>query len=436
MLHRHPTVPGKGGPIQVAAWAMVLLSVVAVLLGLRTIILGDSANSRLATVESLVHHGTWRIDRPEGQPRSVFEAGSVDKVFVNGRLLSSKPPLLPLAMAAEYYVLNKALGWTLDGRDSLKRVVQALTFTFMVLPHVILAIYFLLLLNLFIVEPWQRLLPLGALLWGTQLTGFAAQINNHTPAAALLLVAVYYALGVGSGKLAPHPLRFAAFGLAGGLVFTLDMPLTIYIALSGLYLIYRFPRQAMLWGGLGMAVPLVLHFALMASLTGSPLPVQTRKEVYLYESAPWRNPGGLDGLNEPKGLYAFHLLFGRFGTFLLFPVLTLGLAGTALAAIRRDVPLRGWILGAFAAFTVLTLYYIQSTTNYGGASYGFRWHIGSMPLLLLMALPVFERMKKGWHLALYALLMAVSLYSAWECYRQPWGEQHEWTCRLLFGNAY
>src|SRR5690606_13368756 len=127
--------------------------------------------------------------------------------------------------------------------------------------------------------------------------------------------------------------------------------------------------------------PLLIHFSIMYEVTGSVLPVQTRKDVYLHESAAWRNPGGLDGLNEPKGTYAFHLLFGRFGTFLLFPVLLVGLAGPALALWKSDAPARGWILAGFAAFVALTLYYIQSTNNYGGAAYGFRWHLGSMPIL-------------------------------------------------------
>jgi hypothetical protein len=161
-----------------------------------------------------------------------------------------------------------------------------------------------------------------------------------------------------------------------------------------------------------------------------------RYELYLYEGSYWRNPLGIDALNEPKGTYLFHMTFGRFGTFLLFPVLTLGLAGAVLALLRKDVLYRGWILAGALCFTALTAYYVQGTDNYGGAAYGFRWHIASMPLLLLMADPIWERLRRPWHWAAIIALLAVSAYSAWECAQAPWGANHEWTARLIFGPAF
>ena len=213
----------------------------------------------------------------------------------------------------------------------------------------------------------------------------------------------------------------------------MDMPTTIYAAAAAAVLAWRFPRQALLWAPLGALAPLAVHFAGLWLATGDLRPVQMRGDVYLYESSYWRNPLGIDALNEPRAVYLFHITFGRFGLFLLFPALLAFVWGVT-ETLRR-----GPSEGRFAAFlgvccfVVLTAYYVKSTNNYGGASYGFRWHIGSVPVLLLLSVPIFARMRSraGW--MLLGLAAAVSAYSAWECMQGPWGLGNEWTSRLLFG---
>jgi hypothetical protein len=103
-------------------------------------------------------------------------------------------------------------------------------------------------------------------------------------------------------------------------------------------------------------VPLLVHFVAMLVSTGSILPVQLHPDWYMYESAYWRNPGGVDALHEPKGTYLFHMTLGRYGTFALFPVLALGVAAL-LPALRapRDAASRFALAGALA-FAILTAY--------------------------------------------------------------------------------
>lgn len=415
---------------------LILASFLYVLSALHSVVLGDSAASRLATVYSLVHDGTWFIDRPLEEPPNPFAGRTIDKIVLDGRVLSTKPPLLPLAMTGEYIVLRGVLGWDLQNPDDWKPVIQSMIVLLIALPYAIGLVFFARLLRLLIADPVRRWLPLAALAFATQLPGFATQINNHSPAIAGLMVALYLSIGLSTGKLAPAWYRFFAFGVAGALVFTLDMPLTIFIAAAGLFLLWKFPKPAALWVGAGMLPLLALHFGVMMYVTGSPLPVQMHKELYLFEASAWRNPGGLDALNEPKGTYLFHMTFGRFGIFLLYPILLLGLLG-CLFAMRRDMARwRPYYLAGVFCMLVLLAYYVQGTNNYGGAAYGFRWGMGAMPVLLLMGIPVFKRIQKPWAWGAVALLLAVSLYSAWECYRAPWGACHEWTCRWLFGAPY
>ncbi len=400
---------------------------------LRVVVLGDSANSRLATAFSLVHYGSWYIDDEGGAKPNPFEPGTVDKVERDGHRMSTKPPVLPLLMTAEYAAMYHLLGWRLDVREEARTVVRVMVFTLMLLPVVLGLLAFGACLSLLGASDWTRAYLVAALALGTQVAGFAGHINNHTPAAAMLCVAAWCALGPLLGKAPASAWRFAGFGLAGGLVFTFDLPETIYIALLGLVLLWRFPKQAVLWGGLGLAVPLVAHFAAMLASSGSILPVQLHPDWYMYESAYWRNPGGVDALHEPKGTYLFHMTFGRYGTFALFPVLVLGLLAL-LPALRnpRDLAAR-FALGGGIAFAILTAYYVLKTNNYGGVAYGFRWHLASAPVLLAMSLPLMNRLRGYWTVPLLVALLAVSGYSAYECFQAPWSKDREWTARLLFG---
>lgn len=422
--------------IRVVEATIILVACLIALWGVRTIVLGDSLSSRLATVESLVHEGTWHIDRAPGETRSRFEAGTVDKVRLDGHLLSTKPPILPLLMTAEYWVMCHVADWRLDDGTHLKLIIQIMIVTLSVVPFALALVFFSRTLALLATPGLVRLVLLFMLAFGTQLIGFAPTLNNHVPAAAAVVVALYIAIAIGTGKRAAAPWRFVLFGVVVGLLFTLDMPVTIYAAFAGLYLLAHYPRRAVIWGGLGLALPLGVHFCVMWISTGSPLPLQLRGELYLYEGSPWRNPLGIDGLNEPVLTYLFGMTFGRNGTFLLFPVLLLGVAGTLVALHDKSMRERHGILAGMVAFLILTAYYATRTNNYGGEAYGFRWHLASMPVLLTMAAPMLSRWRSARRWVLVALLTVVSVFSAWECFQHPWSANTEWTARYLYGPSY
>lgn len=396
---------------------------------------GDTVTSRLATVYALVHDGTWRIDRPADLPPNPFEPLCVDKVMVDGRLVSSKPPLLPLLMTGEYVLLRDLAGLNLDNRDDLRPILNFMVLTLCQASFVVGMAFFAATVALFVRDPLRAAVPVALLGFATPLPGYAQQLNNHTPAAAALMAALYFALALGTGRRPPSPWRFAAFGFCAALVFALDLPTVIFAALAGVWLAWRFPRQALLWGPVGALLPLCAHFGGLWLATGDLRPVQMRGGTYLYESSYWRNPLGIDALNEPRAVYLFHITFGRFGLFLLFPALLAAVWGVGETLRRGPSSLRIPVALVVCAFLVLTAYYLKSTNNYGGASYGFRWYIGTVPVLLLLGLPLFKRLRSplGW--AALACAGAVSAYSAWECLQAPWGTGHEWTCRLLFGPA-
>ncbi|MDP7640514.1 MAG: hypothetical protein QGG73_12515, partial [Candidatus Hydrogenedentes bacterium] len=416
---------------------------------------GETANSRLATVLALTEHGTWYIDRPAGGEPNYFEQRTIDKVVfekpvevdaeeggkprVERRTLSSKPPILPLLMTAEYVALNRLLGLDLLVVGDRDVIVRWMSLTLIACAFILTLIFFSRTLRLFIDDPMARIVCLCALAFCTQLWGYSTNMNDHVPGACMLTVCLYFALGLGSGKLDPAPWRFLAFGITGGLVATLDMPGGIFVLIAGVYLIRRFPKlnTFWIWTSVGALLPLGAHFAIMVATTGGISPVQMNKELYLYEASYWRNPRGIDALNEPLLTYLFHMTFGRFGQFSLYPITFAGIIALAMAGLKENTPYRDQILAGGAGFLILTLYYAICTDNYGGEAYGFRWYIVATPPLLLMAAPLLQQIRERWVWIAVALVMGVSFFSAWECADMPWGPKNAaWTCRMIFGPAY
>ena len=439
MRNADPKNPNGHG-VRFVEWLVVAVAAVVVLWGTPPRPYGELAVSRLATIYSLTHYGSFYLDAPEGAPPNPF-ADTIDQVMVkgrrvgagvaDGRMVSSKPPVLPLIMTAEYLVLNKVAGWDLDNEADVPRIVRFMTLTLVGAAYVVALVFFVRLLRLMKIPPAGRIVMLAALAFGTQLWGFGAVLNNHVPAAAMLLVALYSAAGLGTGALAPTGWRFFVFGLASGLVAVLDVPSGIFGFFAAVYLVAKCPGKTLTWALAGAAIPVGIHIAVMIPVTGSPLPVQAHKETYLYETSYWRHPMGVDGLSEPKGTYLFHMTFGRRGLFSLYPILLAGLTGAVRALTPRTTPHRWAILAGAAAFAILTAYYAVRTNNYGGECYGFRWYIVSMPVLLLMGAPVFATARRWWHWAFIALMLAMSCYSAWECSTTGWESGQEWTRRFL-----
>jgi hypothetical protein len=415
---------------------LIIVALMFALMGAQEYNRGDASASRLATVYSLVEDGTWYIDRPVGEPPVSFEQDTIDKVVVNGRMISSKPPVLPLVMAGEYWLMKKTLGWSLDKPEDANKIVRAMATTLAGFSYVLALVLFGKTLRMFVDDPLIRLLLLFCLAFCTQLWGYSTQINNHVPAAAMLLAAVYLGSGIAWGKLSPRSWRFFLFGLTSGLVLTLDMPATVFVAAAAVYLLASHPRQTLTWAAAGAAIPLALHLGILYETTGSLLPVQTNPAAYLYEASYWRNPQGVDALFQRKGAYLFHMTLGRCGIFSLYPILLVGMAGALRAAYKKTVQGRAQVLLGAAAFALMTAYYVFKTNNYGGEAYGFRWYIPAMPILLLMGAPVFMTLRVRWKWLFVGVMIGISFYSGFESARSPWGANLNWTNTFFLGPTY
>ncbi len=413
-----------------AGLAIVALAAAWVLLGTRPErSYGDTLFSRLATVYSLSEYGRWAIADPAIGLSNPFEPRTIDKVEVDGRIVSSKPPLLPLLMMSELLVLSPVTGWLLEDPPDLKRAVWILTVTWSGLPFVLMILCVWLTVRRCL--PGSTAAPAFlafAAAAGTQAAVYATVFNNHVIAAAAVSASFLFALRLHEREAWGDA---AAFGLSAGLCATMDIPTAIYPALLGLWLARTRLRVLMVFAAPAAALLIAIQTAALLAATGSPLPVQMHGDWYLYESSYWRNPGGVDALADPKGHYLFHITLGRVGLFSLFPVTLLGLAGLVAARRNGDVRSRAITAIGAAASAILLVYYALTTNNYGGEAFGFRWSIAVAPVMLVMAAPAMARVRRPWQWCLIFAMLAVSVFSAMQGAQHPWQTNTEWTTRIF-----
>lgn len=421
---------------------------------------GSNDRSRWATVRALAEEGTYVIGRrvnheakapPFDDRGIIFEDGwtSIDKVMnpATGEYYSSKPPLMATVLAGEYWLLRKATGWSIT--HDRWWVCCFIMLTVNVLPF---AVYLRLLANLiedYGTTDFGKLFTFTAACCATFLTTFANTLNNHSPAAYCVLFAIYPLLRKGGTDPLDSPGKLFLSGFFAGLSAALELPAAAI--LGGLFvpLLIARPGRALAYFLPGALIPVVALFVCNYAALGQLLPAYSEfgGPWYNYPGSHWARKGtpdarGIDFADEPKQVYAFHLLVGHHGWFSLTPIWLLGLGGLigltatglpqALRLLRtRDPgPDRLPLFGALtlAMTVVLFAFYVWRTNNYGGNTSGPRWLFWLTPLWLLGTLPAADRVgrsKVGRVTA--AVLLGLSVlsvfYPAWNPWRPPWIEQ-------------
>ena len=423
------------------------------LIRLRRAFLSANDRSRWCTVRALVEPemrvagAPYAIDKVVAQPNW----DTIDKVKHDegrgglgakaGHLYSSKPPLLSTLLAAEYWVIYRLTGYSLATHPYA--VGRFMLITVNVVP---LLIYFLLLARLaerFGTTDWGRIFVVAAAVFGTFLTTFAVVINNHLPAAASAIVALYAAIRIwfdGQRRLRYFVLAglFAAFAAAS------ELPALALLAALGVVLLWKAPRQTML-----AFVPAVLVVA--AGFFGTNwIAHRSLRPPYMHRSKTddsdnwykyayvrdgrvirsyWENPVGIDRGEPSAKVYALHVLVGHHGVFSLTPVWLMSVGGLAIWLFRPDDRrLRELALLIAAVSLVCLAFYLvrpQEDRNYGGMTSGFRWLFWFAPMWLTAMLPAADAMAgRKWTQAVALLLLTISVLSAsyptWNPWTHPW----------------
>jgi hypothetical protein len=426
--------------------------------------------SRWATVRALVDEGHYWIGTRDDNGKDhgfifdEYDWKTIDRVLdpkTGKHFYSSKPPLLATLMAGQYWVMQKVFGWRIS--EQKWQVVLAGLFTFQWLP---LLVYFVLLARLaerYGSTDWGRLMVVAAGCFATMPTLFAITFNNHTIGACSALFAIYATLGaVGTNAPAPspsplppggrgegeggRPLNFVLAGFFAAFTACCEMPATALLAALFAWLLIRSPRQTLLFFVPAAAIPLAAWFATNYLAVGEWLPVQSKIDSawYQYEKSPWKWDdsklnSNIDSLREPKPLYAFHLLLGHHGFFSLSPFWLIAVVGMfiGIAHLLRRGPVEAVLRNelsddravvctlALLVMTVVVVFYIFGTNNYGGWTNGPRWLMWLTPLLLFATLPALDRLAlRRWTRVLGYALLSLSIlsvsYRNWNPWRHPW----------------
>lgn len=423
--------------------------------------------SRWATVRALVDHGTYVVGRrehfratepPFNDAGIIFEPEyqSLDKVMNpdTGEFYSSKPPLFATALAGEYWLLKQAFGWDMV-RDRWP-VTCTILVTVNVLPF---AAYLWVLANLIDRlgrTDFGRLFAFTLAACGTFLTPFGMTLNNHSPATYCVAFALYPLLRKGTDGGSESPADLAVSGFFAGLTACLDLPAAALTAALLLPLVYTRPVRTLVWFVPAMLVPVAAFFACNYAALGRLTPAYSEfgGPWYEYAGSHWHKlkaaqagqfVPGIDFAQEPKGVYAFHLLLGHHGWFSLSPAFLLSAVGLAawawqsrtrvLQILLRRVPSNQAVftpelLGplTLVVSAVVVGFFVLKTNNYGGNTSGPRWLFWLIPLWVLGALPAADWVGK-WRAGrvLAAVLLGMSVlsvfYPAWNPWRSPWVQQ-------------
>ena len=372
--------------------------------------LAGNESTRFATIRAIAEQNTFAIDG------KVFR--SVDRVVRDGKVYSDKPPLLPLLLGAACKIPVTLFGWSFEEQYGL--LIYLVNFLFFT--GINLAIFFLFYRRLRRMKGtfYVRWLLAFSLCAGSWLLSYSVTINNHTPAALLLLL--WFLLLEEACRTRGHGAALGA-GLAAGLAFTIEVPVGAIIGLAGLPAVFRtavegrdwrFPAAYCLGGAVTAALfPVVNYLAF-----GTVMP------LYLAGTGTYQ-PGAAFHF---QGVYWWETLFGRRGLFSYQP-LVLGALLALLGGRGMSRPDKALAGGCGA----IIVFYLTFTNEYGGWAYGFRYLVAVLPGLWFLAarywLPVCRGIRRQVFLTLLAGIgfctAVVGSYnpfcSGYEGYRSPPG---------------
>ena len=403
-----------------------------------------SANdrSRWLAVRALVEQGTFAIDGL--LDRHVWN--TIDMVQHEGpdgqpHLYSSKPTLLIVLIAGEYWVLHKTTGMTLDQQPYVLGRVMLLTIN--VLPMMLLLAIVARMAERWGTTDWSRMFVVASACFATFLSTFAVVLNNHLIAAVSAAVALYAWSRIRCDG--DHRTRwYALAGLASAFTAANELPALAFLALVGLDLL-RINRKSWLLGFLPAAGVVVLAF-----FASNYVAHQSLRPPYMHRSATdpgdnwydysytidgverdsyWRDRQGLDRGEPSKWDYAFHVLVGHHGVFSLTPIWLMSLYGLFIWIKQSSGCEKEFAWGVVLLSLICLIFFIGlrpiEDRNYGGMTSGFRWMFWFTPLWLVAMLPAADWanrtvIRKAFTCVLLSMSVLSASYPTWNPWTHPW----------------
>ncbi|WP_306203966.1 hypothetical protein [Actinoplanes sp. RD1] len=401
--------PGRPARISRTAWWVFLGLAVLGLLSVLPTVNSWSDASRMATIQAIVEHHTFSIDRTVFLPTG-------DKVLVDGHYYSDKLAGPALIGAVVYYPIH-ALGFELAyGWNVAYYLITLLTVKVFWLAGLIA---FYKSLGYTPLADRKRLWLTLALGVGSLYFTWSATFNNHSLAASWVAIGFFFMLRARHGFHVGRSLFVAGlfFSLCGGT----DVPI---FAVYGCFFLYVLAQRTLRRNAGWYLLPLVVTAApalvVNYSISGSLVPVQLVADYFAWPGTPW-TPEELTGGGANSGRflaeYAFTALIGSRGFLLYNPLMWLAIPLAVRELVRRR-PFAREAAVAGVVTVVIVAYYLLFSNNYSGWSYSIRWFVPLLPLLLFFLYPVLDS-----HVTLkvlFALLLLAGTAVAVIGVTKPW----------------
>lgn len=345
--------------------------------------------TRFATIRAVAEQNTFAMDG------EVFR--SVDRVVRDGRVYSDKPPVLPALLGVFCKLPVKLFGWNFADQYGL--MIYLVNFIFFT--GVNLAIFHLFFRRVLLLRGplYSKWLLAFSLCSGSWLLSYSVTLNNHTPAALLLLAWFLLLEKVCLRRNAWY--AFAA-GAAAGLCLTTEIPVGAIIGAAGFPAVWRSAGERSGW-----RLPAVYCLGFLGSASLFPivnyLAYGTIMPLYLSETGTYRIGSSVHFQFE----YWWEALFGRRGVFSYQPLL-LG----ALPALLRWGGLNRQDKALAGGCAAVTVFYLIFTNEYGGWAYGFRYLVAILPGLWFLAARHWLRRRGAAARAAMTLLAAAGVLTA------------------------
>jgi len=368
--------------------------------------------TRLATVQSLVEEGTFWIEN------SKF-SWTVDKMWVGDHAISDKPPFFSVLGAAAYYILYNVFEVSFSSHPFW--AYFCVTFaTVSVSSAALMAFFYESLAFTKIKHRSHKLFLVFSLGFGTLVYTYSSVYNNHTFTAATLYAGFYYLLKTRFKRKGRARNMFLC-GVFAGITFLSSLPEFMFPLFFLAYFAWEKKTRKDAVAYVAPVLASVLVFMMLnVAVTGDFFPPNlhaprdTKKlpllvRYYLPEQfvmdGYWRNPQGIDALQEPKTVYAYNAFFGHHGFFSFTPILLVSLFFLLAAVVDRSHMFRREAVWVLASCSLTFLLIILVYNNYGGLAHGFRWFLPETPILFFFTAFFFEKRRSRAWIALYGLTL-------------------------------
>ncbi len=338
--------------------ALVLILLFGFLYTKSEVTMSGNEATRLGTTQCVVDLGTFALEN------GMFK--TVDRVIMNNHVYSDKPLLLPVLACAPYWVIKNVFGFSFGEHYYL--VIFLLNYLCAYLLNVLMfwLFYKMLCRKLPDAAPSFRLFGALALIFSTMLFSYSVAINNHTSAAAVVLILLYC--------LERHerdmPLGMAfLIGILTGTLLNFEYIFGGIFGLSAFVLVLFSPEWKIRWlpavlYACGAFIMIGVMFSLNFIAFGTLMPLYSETHHV--------------GLNPRILFYIFNSTFGFKGFFLYMPALLFIIPAVLKTARARGDRLKVTMLISVAAAFLL---YWLVTSEYGGWSFGFRYLIPAIPVM-------------------------------------------------------